>query len=79
LHLFIQCDFVRQQQVQIRQLLAHSFVSSASHTNSATNHSTLYILYRRLLEPPDLLGTPAPPVRRNGVGRGTSSSLLLLS
>lgn len=39
----------------------------------------LYILYLRLLDPPDLLGTPAPPVRRSGVGNGTSSSLLLLS
>jgi len=46
-------------------------------------HATLqlpcYILYRRLLEPPDLFGTPAPPVRRSGVGKGASSSLLLLS
>jgi hypothetical protein len=38
-----------------------------------------YILYRRLLDPADLFGTPAPPVRRNGVGNGASSSLLLLS
>jgi hypothetical protein len=43
------------------------------------NHSNLYILYRRLLEPPDLFGTPAPPVRRSGAGSGKSSSLLLLS
>jgi hypothetical protein len=37
-----------------------------------------HILYLRLLEPADLLGTPEPPVRRNGVGKGASSSLLLL-
>jgi hypothetical protein len=43
------------------------------------NHSHGYILYRRLLEPLDLLGTAGPPVRRNGVGKGISSSLLLLS
>jgi hypothetical protein len=46
---------------------------------SESNYSHAYILYRRLLEPLDLFGTAGPPVRRKGVGKGISSSLLLLS
>jgi hypothetical protein len=42
LHLFIQCDFVRRQQVQIRQLFAHSFVSSASHTGATQSFKSLH-------------------------------------